>query len=105
TPCPCHRAMRARASRYQRTASKFLPPTRKAMTQPLATLAPGEKRAANGTVAWLVAEYFSSPDFTGRPTSVRVKHRRHVEDFRVRRGDRWSPGLIKRLSIRGWPPC
>ena len=49
---------------------------------------PGETRAAHGSVAWLVAEYFGSLDFLGRPTSVQIKHRRHIEEFRVRRGDR-----------------
>jgi integrase len=58
-----------------------------AMAEPVTPLKPGEKRAAYGTVAWLVAEYFSSLDFLGRPKSVRIKHRKHCEDFRAKRGD------------------
>jgi integrase len=72
---------------------EFLAAYQEAMTQPLASLKPGEKRAAYGTVAWLVAEYFASLDFIGRPKSVRVKHRKHIEDFGVRRGERVVAGL------------
>jgi integrase len=71
----------------------FLAAYQAAMTEPLAALQPGEKRAAHGTVAWLVAEYFASLDFLGRPKSVQVKHRKHIEDFRVRRGERIVAGL------------
>src|SRR5262245_34241922 len=72
---------------------EFLAAYQEAMTEPLASLKPGEKRAAYGSVQWLVAEYFGSLDFTGRPKSVRVKHRKHIEDFRVRRGERMVAGL------------
>jgi hypothetical protein len=58
-----------------------------AMAEPVVPLKPGEKRAAYGTVAWLVAEYLASLDFLGRPKSMQVRHRRHCEDFRTRRGD------------------
>jgi integrase len=70
----------------------FLAAYQTAMTEAVA-VKPGERRAAHGSVAWLVGEYFGSLDFVGRPKSVQVKHRRHIEDFRVRRGDRMVKGL------------
>jgi integrase len=71
----------------------FLAALQAAMTEPLAALKPGEKRSAHGSVGWLVGEYFASLDFLGRPKSVQVKHRKHIEDFRERRGDRMVSGL------------
>ena len=44
-----------------------------AMAEPVASLKPGEKRAGYGSVAWLVAEFLASLDYTRRPQSVRVK--------------------------------
>jgi integrase len=58
-----------------------------AMAEPVRPLKPGEERAPYGTVAWLVAEYLGSLDFLGRPESVRIKHRKHCDDFRARRGE------------------
>lgn len=58
-----------------------------AMAEPVAPLKPGEGRAAYGTVAWLVAGYFGLLDFLGRPKSVQIKHRKHCEDFRTKRGE------------------
>jgi integrase len=72
---------------------EFIGAYQEAMSEPLGALKPGEKRSAHGTVAWLVAEYFDSLDFLGRPTSVRIKHKKHCEDFRVRRGERVVAGL------------
>jgi integrase len=72
---------------------EFLAAYQTAMTEPLAALKPGEMRSAHGSVGWLVAEYFGSLDFLGRPKSVQDKHRKHCEDFRVRRGDRMVRGL------------
>jgi hypothetical protein len=66
---------------------EFLSAYLAAMAEPVTPLKPGEKRAPYGTVAWLVAEYFGSLDFLGRPKSVRIKHRKHCDDFRVKRGD------------------
>jgi integrase len=71
----------------------FLAAYQTAMSEPLGALKPGEKRSGHGSVGWLVAEYFGSLDFLGRPKSVQIKHRKHIEDFRVRRGDRMVSGL------------
>lgn len=49
---------------------------------------PGENRSAHGTVAWLIAEYLDAPDFTTRPHSVRIKHRKHCEALRAEHGDK-----------------
>jgi integrase len=57
-----------------------------AMAEPVTPLKPGETRSTYGSVNWLVAEYFDSLDFKGRPASMRVKHRRYIEDFRAKRG-------------------
>ena len=42
------------------------------MSQPIAEIARGEKRAIYGTVAWLCAGYLASLDYLGRPESMRL---------------------------------
>jgi site-specific recombinase XerD len=48
----------------------------------------GREAAGLGTVGWLVAQYFASLDFTDRPKSVQQKHRRYLEEFRIKHGDK-----------------
>jgi integrase len=72
--CRCRQAIRGRTSPCQRTAS-------------ISPLSPGDKRAVFGTVSWLVAEYFASLDYLGRPKSLQIKHKKHCESFREKRGD------------------
>ncbi|SEB86184.1 Site-specific recombinase XerD [Rhizobiales bacterium GAS191] len=71
----------------------FLTAYQECLSEPLAAVQPGEQRAAYGSVAWLVTEYLGSLDFLGRPESMRRWHRRYVDDFRVRRGERLVAGL------------
>jgi site-specific recombinase XerD len=52
-----------------------------------ASLAPVASREKHGTVAWLAAEYLASLDFTGRPASMKTRHRRYIESFRIEFGD------------------
>jgi site-specific recombinase XerD len=63
---------------------KFLTAYLAAMNAPVAPVASREK---HGTVAWLAAEYLASLDFTGRPKSMKDRHRRYIEAFRVEFGD------------------
>ena len=71
---------------------EFLAAYQNAMADPSAVRG-GKQRGFPGTISWLVSEYLASIDFLGRPESVRVKHRRHLEDFRARRGERPVIGL------------
>ena len=61
------------------SSTAFLTAYLAAMAEPVAEVAPGDKRAAYGTVAWLCAEYLASLDYTERPTSMREKIKRSVE--------------------------
>jgi hypothetical protein len=81
---PGHRGDKATLGNSQEFLTAYLA----AMSAEVAPVAPGEKRAAHGTVAWLVTEYFASLDFTGRPPSIREKHRRYLEAFRQKHGDK-----------------
>jgi hypothetical protein len=60
-------------------SKEFLTAYLAAMAEPVAEVAPGEKRAAYGTVAWLVGEYLASLDYLGRPESMRTRHKRYIE--------------------------
>src|SRR5712671_4981591 len=92
--CRCRPATAARTSRCRPIVSTSSAAIRARWPSGSAiALKPGEKRAGHGSVAGLCAEYLGSLDFLGRPKSVRDKHRKHVEDFRVRRGDRMASGL------------
>jgi len=91
-------------------SKEFLTAYLAAMLAEVAPVPPGEKRAAYGTVAWLVIEYFASLDFTGRPKSVQKMHRRYLEEFRtlhgdklvsVKRGDIIVP-IINHVMVEKW---
>ncbi|MCA1390765.1 tyrosine-type recombinase/integrase [Bradyrhizobium sp. IC3123] len=58
-----------------------------AMAEPVAVVAPGEARATYGTVGWLCGEYLGSLDYTGRPQSMKDRHKRYIEEFREKYGD------------------
>ena len=68
-------------------STEFLTAYLSAMAEPVAEIAPGDKRAAYGTVDWLVAEYLGSLDFKERPESMREKIKRSVEGFGEKCGD------------------
>jgi site-specific recombinase XerD len=68
-------------------SQEFLTAYLAAMAEPVAEVAPGDKRAAFGTVAWLCGEYLGSLDYTGRPQSMKDRHKRYVEEFREKYGD------------------
>jgi integrase len=78
-----YRGDKSTLSNYPEVLAAYLAAT----TKPVVPLKPAEKRAAHGTVAWLVAEYFGSLDFLGRPKSAQTKHRKHCEDFRAKYGE------------------
>lgn len=58
---PGYRADKATLANSQ----AFLAAHLAAQAEPVSPLKPGEKRAAYGSVAWLVGEYFGSLDFLG----------------------------------------
>jgi integrase/recombinase XerD len=68
-------------------SKEFLTAYLAAMAEPVAEVAPGDKRAAYGTVQWLCAEYLASLDYTERPKSMRERIKRSVEAFREKCGD------------------
>ena len=53
-------------------SKEFLTAYLAAGSQPVAEIAPGEKRAAHGSVEWLCVEHLASLDFTARPKSMRT---------------------------------
>ena len=68
-------------------SKEFLAAYLAAGSQPVAEIAPGEKRGSYDTIDWLCIEYLASLDYTKRKPSMKEKIKRHVEDFRKRRGE------------------
>lgn len=68
-------------------STEFLTAYLSAMAEPVTEVAPGDKRAAYGTVNWLVAEYLGSLDFKERPKSMREKIKRSVDGSGEKCGD------------------